>query len=157
MSSRRLPSLGYEEDCRVSRTALATCQLTDAIALFLEGKYLSAITLAGAAEEVLGKASSAIGKKSVIDQSLDQIRLLRDVPQLTTIARVPDKEFITQWNRARNALKHLNDGDEEWITLNPCDEAYWMIRRALANAETLDVSIENSLEFENWIIENVNT
>ena len=43
---------------------LATEQLDDAISLFLEEQFVSALVLAGAAEEIFGKALSDSGKPS---------------------------------------------------------------------------------------------
>jgi len=67
-----------------------------------------------------------------------------------------DKEIVDEWNATRNAFKHLGAPDEECITINLCDEAYWMIKRALANAQKLQLPIENIVEFENWVIININ-
>lgn len=156
MPTLRVPSIGHEEDKRISRTEIAATQLSDAIELFLAGKYLSTITLAGAAEEILGKLASASGEKSTIDRSLDQLDAVRKNERLTSVTRAPRKEVVAHWNRARNALKHFCIGDELVVTLNICDEAYWMIRRALANAALLDVFVEKSNDFENWVIENIN-
>ena len=55
----------------------------------------------------------------------------------------------SQQERAKQILT-----ENESITLNLCDEAYWMIRRALENAEKLHISIENSHDFENWFVIN---
>lgn len=146
MPTLRVPSIGHEEDKRISRTEIAATQLSDAIELFL----------AGAAEEILGKLASASGEKSTIDRSLDQLDAVRKNERLTSVTRAPRKEVVAHWNRARNALKHFCIGDELVVTLNICDEAYWMIRRALANAALLDVFVEKSNDFENWVIENIN-
>lgn len=56
----------------------------------------------------------------------------------------------------KNSLKHLVSPDEDSISINLCDGAYWMIKRALANAEKLCLSVENKVEFENWVIMKVN-
>lgn len=66
------------------------------------------------------------------------------------------KEMIDSWNAARNSLKHLVGPEDEPITLNFCDEAYWMIKRALENAKRLQLKISNEQDFENWVVVNVN-
>lgn len=42
------------------------------------------------------------------------------------------------------------------MVLNLFDEAYWMIRRALANTKSLSLQISNEVDFENWVIVNIN-
>lgn len=63
------------------------------------------------------------------------------------------KEIINQWNKTRNALKHLTvDEAAPYLTVNFCDEAYWMIRRSLANAQRLQLTVVTAQEFEEWFI-----
>lgn len=66
----------------------------------------------------------------------------------------PKREVIAGWNKARNNLKHHSD--EEFVVFNACDEAYWMIRRALENAKKLKVAVPNDNDFENWVVININ-
>jgi 23S rRNA G2445 N2-methylase RlmL len=65
-------------------------------------------------------------------------------------------EVVAGWNKARNSLKHRGRTDDEFVVLNTCDEAYWMIKRALDNAKRLGVVIPNEHDFENWVVINVN-
>jgi len=51
------PTLGYEDDTEISKAEIAQVQLTEAIALFIEERFLCALTLSGAAEEVLTRHS----------------------------------------------------------------------------------------------------
>lgn len=67
-----------------------------------------------------------------------------------------EKEMIDDWNATRNSLKHLVGPEDEPITVNFCDEAYWMIKRALENAKRLHLVITNEQDFENWVVINVN-
>lgn len=53
----------------------------------------------------------------------------------------PKNEIFNEWNTARNALKHHGKESEDVISLNLFDEAYWMIKRALSNANKLGISI----------------
>lgn len=68
----------------------------------------------------------------------------------------PKNEIFNEWNTVRNALKHHGKESEDVISLNLFDEAYWMIKRALSNANKLGISIGNELDFENWVIININ-
>ena len=53
-------------------------------------------------------------------------------------------------------LKHHGKEDDEVLTINLFDEAYWMIKRSLTNAKRLEIRIKNQLDFENWIVININ-
>ena len=68
----------------------------------------------------------------------------------------PKNEIFNEWNTARNTLKHHEKESEEAIAINLFDEAYWMIKRALANATKLGSSTHNKVDFENWVIININ-
>jgi len=150
------PSFGYEEDTTLSKATVAQVQLTEAITLFVQNKFLCAVTLAGAVEEILGKLLQRKAELPVIRESTRAIQELRDRIGLSAMDGKSEKEIVDGWNAGRNALKHLVGPEEERITMNLCDEAYWMIKRALANASKLGLPIENEHEFENWIVVNVN-
>jgi hypothetical protein len=68
----------------------------------------------------------------------------------------PRNEIFNELNSARNSLKHHGKADDEALRINLFDEAFWMIKRSLVNAEKLNVPIRNQLDFENWIIVNIN-
>lgn len=150
-------SLGYEYKSTLTKSEVARIQLIEAIALFVTEKFLSAITLAGAAEEILGKLLVRQLKKPVVKESAKAIQQLREKTGLSIMDGKSEKELIDQWNAARNIVKHLIGPEDEPVTLNLCDEAYWMIRRALANAHKLHISISNENDFENWLIINIST
>lgn len=146
------PSLGYEDDTQIGKREIAQTQLKEAIALFLDEKFLCAITLAGAAEEVLARLLNAAGEQSVVEESVESIQRLRDATGLAVMEDRPKKEIFNAWNNARNTIKHHNEKSEETVTINLFDEAYWMIKRALANASKLGVPVSNEANFENWCI-----
>ena len=50
-----IPTLGYEDDTTLSKSDVARVQLEEAIARFNACKFLPAITLARAAEEIFAK------------------------------------------------------------------------------------------------------
>lgn len=155
-TSKNIPSLGVQEDTVLSMRDVALIQLDESIRLFLVGRYLPAITLAGAAEEVLGKLISKQGGKSVIYESLDSIASLRGATSLTVMQGLANKEIIDRWNKTRNALKHVVvDDAAPYLRVNLCDEAYWMIRRCLANAEKLHMTVDIAHELDNWVVQNV--
>jgi hypothetical protein len=53
---------------QVTKLQVATHQLAVAINVFLSGDYLCSLTLAGAAEEILGKLSARAGKPVAVDE-----------------------------------------------------------------------------------------
>lgn len=148
----RTPSLGYQDDTQIDKREIAQIQLKEAIVLFLDEKFLCAITLAGAAEEVLARLLNARGEQSVVEESIEAIERLRETTGLAIMEDRPKKEIFNLWNSARNTIKHHNEKSEESVTINLFDEAYWMIKRALANASKLGIPISNEVDFENWCI-----
>jgi hypothetical protein len=150
------PTLGYEEDTQITKDEIAKVQLTEAISLFLAGKYLCAITLSGAAEEIFARLLNARGEKSIVESSFNAIQSVREKTGFCVMGNRPKNEIFNEWNTARNALKHHGKESEDVISLNLFDEAYWMIKRALSNANKLSISIGNELDFENWVIININ-
>ena len=149
------PTLGYEDDTEISKTEIAQVQLTEAIALFIEEKFLCALTLSGAAEEVLARLLNAKGEKSVVEESFEQVQKIREATGLAVMDKKPKNEVFNQWNAGRNTVKHHNKNESEIVTINLFDEGYWMIKRALANASRLGIPIHNELDFENWCIEQI--
>jgi hypothetical protein len=149
------PTLGYEDDTKISKIEIAQIQLTEAISLFMEEKFLCALTLSGAAEEVLARLLNAKGEQSVVEESVAKVEEIRSVTGLAVMGNKPPKEMFNQWNSARNTVKHHGKNEEEIVTLNLFDEGYWMIKRALGNASRLGAVIENHQDFENWCIEQI--
>lgn len=146
------PTLGYEDDTEISKSEIAREQLTEAIALFLQEKFLCAITLAGAAEGVFAGLVNAQGEKAIVERSVETIEKIRNATGLSVMENLPQKKIYTQWNSTRNAIKHHDKDEGNIVTINLFDEAYWMIKRALSNASNLSISISNEIDFENWCI-----
>ena len=150
------PTLGYQDDSNLRKVEIARIQLTEAINLFVSEKFLCALTLAGAAEEILGRLALMEGQSSAIQASAAKILELKDKLGLTALISVTEKSLFQSWNAARNTVKHHDKSDPDSVVINSCDEAYWMIRRALANANLVKLEIDNAQDFENWVIVNVN-
>lgn len=148
-------TLGYEDDTEISKAEIARVQLTEAIALFVEEKFLCALTLSGAAEEILARLLNSKGEKSVVEDSFEKMQEIREATGLAVMKNKPKNEVFNQWNAARNAIKHHNKNEGEVVKFNLFDEGYWMIKRALANASHLGITIDNKLDFETWCIEQI--
>jgi hypothetical protein len=93
----------------VPKQELARSQLEVALQLYMQGnEYPAVITLAGAAEEVLGKIALSKG----IEPSLK--RTVKELVATTKAVwgrEVKESDFAELRNRARNELKHFCSGD----------------------------------------------
>ena len=123
----------YDKEC------IALAQLETALRLFNEGQdYFSVVTLAGAADEILGKLLSALGR----DTSLESLTKASMAIHKHLFGEAGDKKgFANRANRARNALKHLNSGGSPTITLDIRQEAVDMLNRAIDNYWDLKSSL----------------
>jgi hypothetical protein len=141
-------------DQTYNRVDLATEQLDVALSLFLEKQSLvSALTLAGAAEEILGKALSHGGEKNSLDWKYEAVE-----PTHIMLHRKPlsKADFISVENRARNAAKHMGAANEPTVTLDLEDAAIWVIVRACDNFDRLNLPrTARMAQFENWFHKHV--
>jgi hypothetical protein len=130
---------------------LAVEQLDSAIALFLEReRFVSSLTLAGAAEELFGETLSNANQQNTLEWRYAMIEPTRALLERTTLSK---RDFITLENRARDAAKHLRPGG---IHLDVEDEALWMIVRASDNARRLGLPPSNNTSaFDDWFYEHV--
>lgn len=145
-------SLGYKPDEIISKSDIARSQLVTAIRLFTEEDFLSALTLAGAAEDVLAGLLNIQCKKSIVEESASLIMRLRAETGAKAMGNMTKKQIFNSWNEARNSVKHHSEKDDQDLKINLFDEAYWMITRALANAQRLSLKITNKNDFDNWCI-----
>ncbi len=114
----------------LSAFEVSLIQLERSIRLSLDEKdYVSSITLAGAAEEILGKllqkkggSSSYEGMKAVLIDIADKI---------PTIEKMDQKEFNAALNGARNTLKHLIDSEN--FEIDAEQESNNILHRAIEN------------------------
>lgn len=90
---------------RDNKIDIAVKQLRSSIQLYNKRDFISSITLAGAAEEILGKIASEITKRNALTDEkefLDQIAELYNKPK-------PDlKKIIKHRNKVKNYLKHYD-------------------------------------------------
>ncbi|MGF6534311.1 hypothetical protein P3T20_005115 [Paraburkholderia sp. GAS206C] len=119
----------------ISKLDVAVHQLNVAIRLFLDGDYLASLTLAGAAEEILGRLCERAGKPIAIDYIVDYHRNDTD-PALSDKKR---RTILSDaLNRPRNAAKHANDPNEATFDV---DQAWplQMVMRAVPMCASLGV------------------
>lgn len=130
------------------RFDLAADQLEAAIVLFCSGgDKFSVITLAGAADVIFSELVIRAGKKNFV-----QITMLKhkDERSLQEVGKeINDILGI-------NALKHLDPGADEYVTLDINECALGAILRALANYNMLEEKNEKLiLGFRAWIQTNL--
>lgn len=134
---------------KVHKLIIAFNQLETAIQLFLQDKnYLSAITLAGASEEILGKYAKKLNEETAY--SILTTGLANDFKGKFSKEEV-GRKFI---NFHRNELKHFDFPEHDEIEIDPEFEAISMIVRAAINLTSLKIMTGNIKDFNKWIKEN---
>jgi hypothetical protein len=130
-----------------SQIEAAERQLDRAISLFIsEHDYLCAITLAGAADGILGEALKNKGQ-------MNSGEILKGVMKDTFLPQLSHKEISDQHlNKIRNSLKHTTE-DHNKVIEHPMDiEAVQVIVRAILNYGFLtDTATKGSIEFFAWL------
>lgn len=144
-----------EEDSEIGKDILAKVQLEDAIDLFLMGKRISAITLAGAADSIFSGLLEQQGKLPAAKEVWEHIVEIRKKIGLAYAGSRTEKDAFNEWNRSKNRLKHHDGKEEETLIINFFDEAYLSIQRANSDGDKLGVLAKNRQEYENWLIENI--
>lgn len=132
-----------------SRVELAVEQLDMALSLFLDKQsYASALTLAGAAEEILGMAVGFNSEQASLQSKFQGVERVH-----ATIHKVPLTwaAFAKAENFTRNAVKHIKTIDEDNISIDLEMAAAWMIVRACENFDRLSTSRSAKMtEFDDW-------
>ena len=120
---------------KINKLEIAISQLQHAITLFLEERELiSAITLAGAAEEILGKLVTQAGLVSAVIRRTENARSLH---KYLWKSDAGFKEIVNIKNKTRNELKHLVSGTP--IEVNLEEETMRLLNRAVENYRLLHV------------------
>lgn len=139
-------------------------QLDTALRLYFEGEdYYSVTTLAGAAEEILGKLLTAEGKQNamesdtkdtaLISEAFDEEELLprksdtaQETEQKEQALRRFRKEIVGIANEVRNSLKHWTPGHPVEIVFDAKKEAEDMLERAIRNYWRLRQHLTSAME-----------
>jgi hypothetical protein len=134
-------------------TDLAIVQLDEAIRQFLDKQsYICAITLSGAAEELLGRMVQRAGGESALAQlAAGHLRVANAFGE----RGLTRKQSIQRHNFARDSLKHLTVSSGECVTLDLEDEVIDLLDRAIYNVILLGIPFTNELRrFNDWYVEN---
>ncbi len=148
-------TLGYKEAEVFKKSDIARIQLVEAINLFVRKSFICSLTLAGSSEEIFAGLLLTRGNHPVIEESVSRIMEIRKVLDFKAMGNITKSGIVKEWNNAKNRSKHHDKDEPETICFNDCDEAYWMIKRSLANAKRLGIAIENDNEFESWVVSNI--
>jgi len=132
-----------------NKVDLAREQLNVAMSFFLKGRSLvSALTLAGAAEDILGKALSHSGQQNSLELKYEVME------PILTMGNQTKENFIRDENRALNAI--MASATEPSVTLDLEEAASSMIVRACYNYDLLGLPRTAKMrEFDSWFYENV--
>lgn len=138
----------------IKSTDIALEQLETALRLFKETQeFISVITLAGAAEEILGKACREQGIRNALEDMQHSFYLLRKIrfgDTATDEKAASDKWLAKRANLARNKAKHINPVQEPTLTIDAKEEARDLINRTLDNWWALGMPYSAAmLEFHN--------
>jgi hypothetical protein len=152
-----MPTLGHEGSTIISKADVALTQLEDAIDLFIIGKRLSSITLAAAADGIFSGLLGQNGEKTAAEDTWEGIELARKKTGLNIAGDRTSKDAFNEWNWHQNRLKHHDKRDDESLTINVFDHAYYSIKRALADANKLSLNPRNRCHFDSWMFENIFT
>jgi hypothetical protein len=138
-------------DQTYNRVDLAREMLEVALSLFLKRKsFASALTLAGAAEAILGRALSHRGQQNSIELKYETLE------PILTMRRKTKEDFIRDENLALIAVTHTESASEPSVTLDLEEAAYSMIVRACENSDLLGLPRARKMRhFENWFYEHV--
>ncbi|MFY8275007.1 hypothetical protein AAEU32_12860 [Pseudoalteromonas sp. SSDWG2] len=133
---------------------LAKEQLEDAIDMLIRGRYISCLTLAGAAEEVFtGLADAKLGK--------NPFNLIHELINYDLAAeghqQISRGKFRKVRNSARNLVKHHDQGDDESISINRRGQALATLGQAMISADMLEVKYKNKRKYNTWLKQHTGT
>ncbi|MEO3864040.1 hypothetical protein ABGB24_00535 [Rheinheimera sp. HH7-4] len=133
---------------------LAREQLEDAIDLLVKGRYISCLTLAGAAEEIFTALAHAKTGRNPFNSIHELINYDLAAAGYQQVSR---GEFRKVRNRARNLVKHHDIGDAEYVNINKRGQALAMLGQAMISADIIEVKYRNKRKYKTWLKLHENT
>lgn len=136
-----------------NRIDLALEQMELAITLFLDAKsFASVITLASAAERVMGQALRHAGHEAVLDWTF---MVTAPVHGLMHGVALKKGDYVDTQNRISNALRHFDEADPPCFEADLEEAACWMLVRACENAQRLGRPARGFDTFNEWFYQHV--
>ena len=120
----------------IPKSTVAIEHLQVAVACFHSKKYLAALHLAGAAEEILGKIVLSKYRGKILQKTPALDQLVEGSIAYAEDAGIPaptPKAIRDELNLPRNASKHFDRQSESLLDFDPRDEALQMLKRAAKN------------------------
>ena len=129
----------------LQKTEIAKREIETAIDLFLKDQdFISALGLAGAAEEILGVMLRRAGKPNMLEH-------LHDWYKATYGHEISFVDFARNANFTRNTLKHATSADEDEVEVHRW-ETVQMLMRTLYNWKALGLQpTPKMLDFNTWV------
>jgi hypothetical protein len=115
---------------KLTKRRIALTQLERSLRVLEDGDPVSALTLAGAAEEILGGFARRRGFPPCVELSAEGIG---DILERAGRARPPQKRLMAFLNFPRNHAKHQDNGPNVRVEFDWQGEADNMIFRAMLN------------------------
>lgn len=115
---------------RITKRRIALIQMEQSLALLEADDPVSALTLAGAAEEILGRIVARKGRRPRVEFLADYAG---SIFEWAGKARPSKKELIALENGTRNELKHQDDGRNVTVEADFVFDAENMLLRCMYN------------------------
>ncbi|MEM8549779.1 MAG: hypothetical protein AAGF10_03230 [Verrucomicrobiota bacterium] len=109
----------------------------DALNLWDQDKFISALTLAGAAEGILGEKLKQMNDPNRRNAFYDKVELTKCIYKLLRCDE-DEKSIIKHLNEPRNEVKHWNNQTAQELDFEFEVESAHMIRRAYTNFRRLN-------------------
>jgi hypothetical protein len=152
VSGRSTQSLASMSGRITTKQRLALEQLEDGIALFLSRRYISALTLAGAAEEILSRIIEERTGKHPFGEWLWQIS--NDIRSEMGNPPISKKDVFRMLNEARNRAKHHDPGKPQRVVHDRLGDALWQLQRATGAADGLRLKYRGRRAYRGWLKRN---
>ena len=136
---------------RLNKVTIAREQLEDGITLFLSKRYISALTLLGAAEEIFSRLIEEESGEHPLENYWQRIN---DIRSKFGHPHISKQQFFKIENHGRNTVKHHSPGDSAYVQHDRFGEAFMMIQRAISSAEILEIKYSGRREYKRWYMDN---
>jgi hypothetical protein len=139
------------------KLVIADEMLDAAIVEYLDHKrYFASLNLAGIAEEIYGNFLKFSGLPNTQRETID---LVRAIGSLEGAPELSDKEWWQIATSDKNAIKHLDSIQDQFVIINALDSSRLMINDALSNHLKLNreitLTIQRFYEFgRQWAAKN---
>ncbi len=123
--------------------------MESAIESYLDQKrYFVALNLAGVAQEIYGKWIRINGGKDLPSQSLDNLEKIHTMSG----DEFNRKKFVRLGNSAKNTIKHFDNANDRYATLEPHFDSYLQLIEAFVEHNRLKrPTTNNIIKLEEYI------